>query len=389
MKLKLFICTTLLLGSISQKSLAESEHKHDHEKEQQATAHQDEDEHGGEHGGHEEAEGVKLSAKQQSLANIKVEILRPKIMNHEVYAPAEIKTNGYTSYLVSPRVDAVVLKRYVTLGEHVEKNQRLVRLFSEAVADAQASFRVARSEWLRVKKLGRKSIGDKRYIKAQVDYDAAYGRLSAFGLSKNAIQAFIKNPKNFGEYYLTAINSGVVLADDFHQGQKVSTGQTLIELADEKTLWVEARLPALSPLKLSKDMPVKIKVGQQTFMGKVAQEFHTIDPNTRTRIVRLLVNNQAHQLHAGLFAEVYFPVASKKAILAVPESALMRGADGDWTIFVEEEPNQFSAKEIERGQAFGDWYEITGIHAGERVVMQGAFFVASEIAKGSFDPHNH
>ena len=37
--------------------------------------------------------------------------------------------------------------------------------------------------------------------------------------------------------------------------------------------------------------------------------------------------------------------------MAVPEEALIRSADGDWTVFVEDHPGEFKAKEVELGRA--------------------------------------
>jgi len=105
--------------------------------------------------------------------------------------------------------------------------------------------------------------------------------------------------------------------------------------------------------------------------------------------VRLLVNNEAHRLHPGLFADVYFSFAIEEPVLAVPETALMRSADGDWTVFVEDELGQFKAQAVTLGRSLGRWREILGIHSDSRVVMEGAFFVASQIAKGGFDPDKH
>jgi hypothetical protein len=45
--------------------------------------------------------------------------------------------------------------------------------------------------------------------------------------------------------------------------------------------------------------------------------------------------------------------------------------------------------EVELGRALGPLREITGVKPGTRIVTEGAFFVASQIAKGGFDPHNH
>lgn len=403
--LKLIILT-ILVSSTASNVFSEPGHDHqendqagaiedhsDHNEHDDSEAHDEEDSAHDHKGAHNGAQGVaplqtELSPIQTALANIKVVTLKARAMDYQVYAPGEIKANGYTSYLVSPRVDSVVLRRHVALGDHVEKGRPLVTLFSETVADAQAVYSVAGSEWQRVKQLGRKAVGDKRFVTAQTDYEAAYARLLAYGLSENAIQS-PKKSQALGEYSLIAATAGAVLSDDFYQGQRVESGEALIELVDEHELWVEARLAPTEQLELTSGTQAQVKVGADLFVATVTQEGHTIDPLTRTRVVRLLVNNDSHRLHPGLFADVYFSFATKAPVLAVPESALMRGADGDWTVFVEVEPGYFKAHEIELGRSFGQWREIKGIASGSRVVMEGAFFVASQIAKGGFDPHNH
>ena len=83
-----------------------------------------------------------------------------------MYAPGEIFSNGYSSYRVSPRVASVVTRRHVALGDRVNKGQVLVTLFSETVAQAQANYRTTYPEWERVKGLGRKTVGEQRYIDA-------------------------------------------------------------------------------------------------------------------------------------------------------------------------------------------------------------------------------
>ena len=101
------------------------------------------------------------------------------------------------------------------------------------------------------------------------------------------------------------------------------------------------------------------------------------------------MSNREHRLHPGQFAEVYFRFLTKMPVMAVSESALMRGPDGDWMVFVEDHPGEFLPVEVELGRALGGLREITGVEPGSRVVSEGAFFVASQIAKGGFDPHNH
>ncbi|MDN4504067.1 efflux RND transporter periplasmic adaptor subunit [Alteromonadaceae bacterium BrNp21-10] len=352
----------------------------------------DHDEHG--HGGgskeEEHEEGITLSPKKMSLANIKVESIVPEYQYSSIYAPGEIKANGYKSYVVSPRTESVIISRHAALGEHVEIGKKLVTLFSEAMAQAQADYLIASTEWQRVKKLGNKAVSESRLLQAETTYNASYGKLIALGLTEKAIQSISnKDIKAFGQYTLTAQREGVVLQDDFIQGQRVNAGDTVMLLADEKQLWVEAKVSPNKKLDLSKNSPGIVKLEGQSYNAKVIQEAHTIDPLTRTRIVRLSVENKDDNLHSGMFVKVYFQFSTQEKVMAVPEEALIRSADGDWTIFVEDHPGEFKAIEVELGRALGEFREIIGVESGTRIVTKGAFFVASEIAKGGFDPHNH
>ncbi len=252
-------------------------HGHEHEGKNE---HKEEKDDG--HGHEEESAGVKLSKEQLNLAEINITVLEPQAMAFSIYAQGEIKANDYTSYLVSPRVDSVILKRHVALGDHVEINQPLVTLFSESMAEAQASYRLADSEWKRVQKLGRQAVGDKRFIEAQTDFEADLGRLYAYGLSADAITSLATNTKKLGQYTLNAETSGAVLSDNFRQGQRIESGGTLFDLADEHTLWVEARLAPSMELDLPENSKAQVKVGKKTYIATVTQKAHTIDLFVRT-----------------------------------------------------------------------------------------------------------
>lgn len=360
------------------------EHGHeDHDNEDQKA-------HEGDGEGHVEGASATLTSTQMAMANIQVVALTEKRVDYQLYAPGEILSNGYTSYQVSPRIASMVLKRHVTLGNHVKQGQPLVTLFSEIMAQAQANYRTVWPEWQRVQSLGRKTVGEQRFTTTKAQLEAAQATLFAYGLTEADLTALKRQQANaLGEYTLRAAIDGTVLTDDFEQGQRVEAGSRLIKLADEKQLWVEARLPANLLLNFNTKTPVEVVTGNVRVQATVVQEAHTIDPVTRTRTVRLLVNNQKHQLHPYQFADVYFRFQTEKPVLAVPENALMRGADGDWVVFVEDHPREFMPVEVELGRALGRLREITGIPSDTRIVIDGAFFVASEIAKGGFDPHNH
>ncbi|MBD1388409.1 efflux RND transporter periplasmic adaptor subunit [Neiella sp. HB171785] len=341
--------------------------------------------------GEHDAEGaVTLSPEQMALADIAVEPLQFQQIDYQLYAPGEILTNGYTSYRVSPRVPSVILNRHVALGEHVAKGQKLVTLFSESVAKAQSQFRTAWPEWQRVKSLGQQTVGAQRYVEAKSNLEAAQATLLAYGLASSDLESLKKqSAPSLGEYTLRAEIAGSVLSDEFEQGQRIDPGEPLILIADEKQLWVEAHLSPNLDMSLEAGSKAEVVSAGKRVEAVVSQEAHTIDPVTRTRLVRLVVDNAAHQLHPGQFAEVFFNFRTKHSVIAVPESALIRDEHGDWTVFVEDHPGEFIPMEVKLGDSYGQVREIRGMKPGTRVVTKGAFFVASQIAKGGFDPHNH
>jgi len=335
-------------------------------------------------------EGITFTPEQMKLANINVVPLTPQIYQRYVYAPGEIKANGYTSYILSARTESVVLKRHVMLGQHIHAGEPLVTLFSESVAQAQATYRVAYNEWLRAKQLGKGTVSESTLLSSQTDYIAAFSRLKAYGLTKKAIDSVVKrNDSNLGEYTLIAQTDGAVINDDFAQGQRVAAGDAIMKIAQEDKLWVEARISPNKQLLLPKGTQATLTLDNERFEARVIQEAHTIDPITRTRIIRLEVSNKNDRLHPGMFVDVNFLFDTNAPVMAVPESALTRGADGDWVVYVEDHPGEFEAVEVDVVQSLGDLRQISGLAPNSRVVIQGAFFVASQIAKGGFDPHNH
>ncbi len=371
-------------GHEAHEESAADEHGHDEE------AGDEEEGHG--HGGHKEeaSSDAELSAEQMSAAEIKVVELQPHIVDYEVYAPGEVLSNGYASDRVSARIPSIVLQRHITLGETAKAGQPLVTLFSEELVEAQAAYKIAVSEWQRVEAMGRQAVGDKRYVTAQGDMAALAGKLEAYGLSANDIADLTRNAKpKLGEYVLRAERDGVVLKDDFHQGQRVDAGQTIIDVVDEHELWVEARLPPGLAQNIPINTPATVKVHGEVFDAKVIQAAHKIDPRTRTRVIRLSTNNDDHRLHPGVFADVLFHFQTETPVLALPEAAVLRAADGDWQVFVEAAPGRFEPKEVDIVNTFGKKIVISGIEPGSRVVSEGAFFVQSEIAKSGFEVHNH
>ncbi len=363
---------------------ADKEHHDDDKKEEHA-------DHGGEENGHEEAGAVHLKPEQIQAANIIIEPLVLTDVAVRVRAPGEIKLNAYRTIKVSPRINAQVIQRHAYLGDEVSKDQNLVTLSSVEMAEAQGQLLLADKEWKRVKKLGRAVVSGRRYITAKVNYQKTYANAKAFGMNEADIKSLLAQKRSAdGSFTLAAQQTGRVLHDKFIIGERVEAGYELMVIADESTMWVEARVTPKIAGKITVGSSAEILLEKQRLPAKVIQLHHTLDETTRTSAVRLEVANENDRLHAGMFVRTLITIRNKGKALQVPEAAVLRSADGDWQVMVEQdEAGEFKAVEVEVKSISDGKAVIEGIKPGTRIVIQGAFFVQSELAKGGFEIHNH
>ena len=341
---------------------------------------------------------VELTEASAKIAGISTSAISLQTFSETVSAPGEVQLNQYTSAEVVPLIDAVVIERHARLGDVVDAGQKLVTLASVEVAGAQGELRIASSEWQRARSLGRASVGAKRYTEAEVAYEQARLTLGAYGLDTQQIDATVlgKLGGKLGQFELTAPVAGTVLRDDFRNGQRVEAGDQLFLIADETQVWIEANLSPRQADSINVGANVSVNMNDHWHPGEVIQKHHMLDEVTRTVPVRIEVESDDEHHHAGEFVQVSIELVNQgseaetqEQTLVVPESALMQDDEQNWTVFVQERPGHFRQTVVERGVTRGTSVAISGITEGTVVVTQGAFFLASELAKSGFDIHNH
>ena len=339
-----------------------------------------------------EAVAVELSPAQQEAAGIRTELLNPRTLDVALRAPGEVRLNAYATYQVTPRIRAQVVARHARLGESVTGGQPLVTMSSVEMAEAQGALVVAEREWARVQALGREVVSDRRYIEAQVDAQQARARVSAFGMVDEQINSLVESGDaslTQGDFTLLAPIEGTVVRDDFVVGESIEPGRMMFEITDESTLWVEARLPAQQAAAFTEGSPARVGVGGQWIDGHVIQAFHALDESTRTLPIRVQVPNPEDELHPGMFVDVLIMDEDSEPVLALPETAVLRGTDGDWQVFTVTPDGRFAPMEVEVERTAAGFAVVDGIMPGTQVVTDGAFFLQSEYAKTGFSIHNH
>jgi len=388
-----FIIFSLSLTACSKNDTSEKQVSHENIASETQHAENNKDEHDNKSSeeDHNEAGVVNLSAIQMKTAGITVETLSLKDVTMNIRAPGEIKLNAYNTFKVSPRINAQVIKRHAKLGDEVQAGRSLVTLSSVEMAEAQGQLLLADKEWVLVKKLGRKVVSARRYITAKVDYEKTYANAKAYGMSEKGIAALLAQKRTAdGSFQLVAQQAGRILHDKFIVGEYISAGYELMVIANESTMWVEARVTPEVASQISIGNSAEIFLNKQRLPAKVVQLHHTLDEVTRTSAVRIEVGNDKDYLHAGMFVTAQISTNNKTTALQLPEAAVLRSSDGDWEVMVEQdEPGEFKAIEVKVKQINDGIAIIEGIKEGSRVVTQGAFFVQSELAKGGFETHNH
>ena len=103
----------------------------------------------------------------------------------------------------------------------------------------------------------------------------------------------------------------------------------------------------------------------------------------------LCIADKTHDLLPGMFVQAIIEIDSTAA-LSLPNEAIVNNGD-DHFIFVEGEPNTFQQVAVRTGASELGYTEVkplTTVTPDARIVIKGAYYLLSELTKGSGE-HNH
>jgi cobalt-zinc-cadmium efflux system membrane fusion protein len=340
----------------------------------------------------EEAASLIFTIQELAAAGISTATVSVQSLQEILRLPAEVQTNAYQTAHVTPRIQAQVKTRHVRLGDKVEAGQPLVTLSSVAMAEAQGELIVTDRDWQRVQPLGRKAVGERRYVEAEVARQQAFAKVLAYGMQEQQAQDLLKSgnaSKAVGEFDLLAPLSGTVLMDSFVTGELIEPGRVLFEISDESVLWVEAALRPNDLVDIEIGGAARVSInGSDWFNGSVVQLHHQLNETTRTQAVRIAVENISDSLHPGQFAEAEITTGTGESKMAVPSSAVT-SFKGFPIVFQLDDGGEFHPTPVEIGQVTGDWTEIrAGLETGDEIAVEGVFHLKSLLLKSSIgDAH--
>jgi RND family efflux transporter MFP subunit len=157
-------------------------------------------------------------------------------------------------------------------------------------------------------------------------------------------------------------------------GQTVAAGEPLYDLLNADIVWVLADI-------YEKDVP-KARIGQSVkvvadaypnvvYRGEIAFIHNEVNPQTRTTLVRVVLNNRGERLKQNMFVRIMLGVGASDAV-TVPSSAVQDNKGLD-VVFVEEKPGVFRRQLVQIKGTFGDRTVVEGVEAGRKVATSGSY----------------
>ena len=325
--------------------------------------------------GEEEEDGstVKVSLDKIQRAGVKSEPAELRKLARPVSAPGVAKIDERTLREVTLRADAYIEKLYVAeMGKHVKAGEPLFRIYSPDIVKAEVDYKTAR----------RATAGQSR-SDAEKDLQGAVTRLENLGVPENVIKSLnVDKSATPMKIDWPSPVSGVVIDKKVIEGQKVSAGAMLYQIADLSSIWVIADVAEqdIGPIKVGAPATAVFRAfPNEKFEGKVTFILHELAMQTRTAKVRIEIANPDHRIRHDMYADVTIDSGSgDDQRLVVPVSAVLDTGTRQ-VVLVDKGEGRFEPRPVKLGFRGDGYVEVTeGLAAGDNVVTSANFLIDAE-----------
>lgn len=295
-------------------------------------------------------------------------------------------------------VPARVSRLLVGLGDSVRAGDPVIELTSPEFGRARGEYlaaigrqKLAEATLARKKNLAAERIAPVREVQeaeaeltaAEASLRSAAAALEAMGLSAGETR---DGNQTSPTQLLRSPVSGRVIERKAVLGQMLDTSAPALRVADLASLWLVGHAFERDAVRIKKGSTARVTFSAlpgQTFSGSVTLVGSQVERESRTVDIRIVIRNQNDLLKPGMSASAAVPVGTGNAqVLAVPVASVQRVGE-NWCVFVPKDKGVFEIRRIGRGRDLGSEVEIlSGLQAGEVIVVDGAFLLKSQASKG-------
>jgi Cu(I)/Ag(I) efflux system membrane fusion protein/cobalt-zinc-cadmium efflux system membrane fusion protein len=265
-----------------------------------------------------------------------------------------------------------------TTGQKVSKNAALLEIYSPQLVTAQEEYLDA---YHSIKDLGNNA-NQIALSNLERILDSARRRLEYFDISNDQIEQLRSTGTVNKTLTLRSPLEGIVTAKHALDGMEVESGMNLYTVADLSRIWVNAdiyeyEVPWIA-VGQKATMTLSYNPGR-SYTGRVEYIYPYLEEKTRTIKVRIAFDNSDYQLKPGMYTNVVLETSPMENVVAVPSEAVLFSGTRN-LVMVALGAGRFAPRDVTIGIESGDgYYEIiSGLVAGEKIVLSGQFLIDSE-----------
>jgi membrane fusion protein, copper/silver efflux system len=300
----------------------------------------------------------------------------------------EVRTVGQITFdetllrSISPKIDGWVDRLLVNaVGQSVTAGQPLLTIYSPTLVAAQEELVLAK----RLQADISAASGDTRQRATDL-LVSARRRLAYLDIPDSVIDAIERTGDVRKTLTLRSSASGYVIEKNVLPGQKIMAGDALYKVADLRTVWAEGEVfeQDLSSVRVGQSVVAELQaLPGDARTGRISYIYPTLNPETRTVRLRVVLSNSDLRLKPGMYATILISGTQRAAVLTVPRSAVLSTGERS-IVFVREAKGQLAPREVALGASNDERIEILrGLAAGETVVSSATFLVDAESNLGS------
>ena len=300
----------------------------------------------------------------------------------------EVRTVGQVAFdetrerTIAPKIDGWIDHLFVNeTGQAVTAGQPLLSIYSPMLVSAEEELLLAKRLDAEVSSAS----SDARARAADL-LASARRRLAYWDIPESEIAAIEQSGEARKTLTLRAPSGGYVLEKNVLAGQKIMAGDALYKVADLSSVWVEGEV-------FEQDL-ASVHVGQtvradfqalpgEHRVGRISYVYPTLDSDTRTARIRVVLRNPGLQLKPGMYATIRIAGTERANVLTVPRSAVLSTGERN-IVFVRDGRGQLAPQEVTLGASNDDRVEILqGLAPGATVVTSATFLVDAESNLGT------
>ena len=339
------------------------------------------------------ARNVTLTADQRQ--HIHLYTVAPSSFHKTVETTGAVDFDNDQATSVLAPFSGPVSRLLVSPGDHVKKGDPLAMVDSPDFAAAVSAYNKA---LVTAKNARRLADADKDLAQhngvsqreneqaqtdaasAEADLDAALQALVSLNIDPQTIKDVqAGRPVSHIEGVIRSPITGTVAEKLITPGELLQAGTTpCFTVADLSRVWVMAQVSASELASVSVGDPAEVVTGTtaKNFAGTVDNIAALVNPDTRSVIARVVVENPGDFLKKQMYVSVRIHSRQQSTGVLVPVSAILRDDENLPFAYVVQPDGSFARQHVTLGYRSGDQYVIPeGLKAGDQMVVDGGIFV--------------